>query len=138
MFDINSIQVDDTSEVEILDPRTGEVLIGEGGKACTVTVYGPGSKPFAAARSSANARAVKRFRAKGRNGEMSPEEEAAAKAAMLTPITLSFNNFQYDGKENGADTFRACYLDPKMGWLTEQVNDAAGDWANFTKDAPAS
>jgi hypothetical protein len=133
-FDITSIEVSDTVDIEIMNPATGEPLIGEGGKPVTVTVYGPGSKPFAAAQSAASNRNVKRLRQKGKL-ETTPEEDAASKASFLTTITSSFNNFTYKGLENGPDTFRALYLDLKMGWLTEQVNTGAGDWASFTKAA---
>jgi 3-hydroxy-3-methylglutaryl CoA synthase len=136
-FDISSLAAGDTFEIEINDPRTGEPLLGEGGKACSVTVFGPGSKPFAAAQSAASNRAMKRLRSKGKI-ETTAEEDAASKATFLTAITQAFNNFSYKDGEQGPDMFRACYLDGAMGWLTDQVNTGAGDWANFTKAAPSS
>jgi hypothetical protein len=134
MFDIASIEVSDTTDIAIMNPSTGEPLIGEDDKACTVTVYGPGSKPFKAAQSVASNRAMKRVRAKGRNAETTPDEEAAATASFLSAITVSFNNFNYGGSGE-PEAIRRAYADPKMGWLTEQVNAGAGDWAAFTKAA---
>lgn len=135
MFDIKSLAVEDTHDVELDDPRTGEPLIGEGGKPCSVTVYGPGTKQFAAAQTAAANRTVKRLRSKGRNTDTTPEEESAARATFLTAITVSFNNFTYGGMEGGPDAFRALYLDPKVGFITDKVNGSAGDWANFSKAA---
>lgn len=137
MFDIKALAVDETAVIEINDPRTGEPLMGDEGKPCSVTVFGPGSKPFAAAQSAASNRSMKRLRSKGKL-ETTPEEDAAAKASFLTAITQSFNGFTYGGMENGPDAFRALYLDPSLGWLTEQVNAGAGDWSVFSKAAPGS
>ena len=132
-MDISTLAVSESFDVEIINPGTGEPLIGDAGKPCTVTVFGPGSKPFAAARSAASNRAMKRIRAKGKI-ETTPEEDAAATATFLTAITQSFNGFDYKGAAD-QDAIRACYLDAGMGWLTEQVNTAAGDWGNFSKAA---
>lgn len=136
-FDISAMAADETFDVEILNPKTGEPLIGDEGKPCTVTVYGPGSKPFAAAKSAQSNRNIRRIRAKGGKADTTPEEDAAAVASFLTAITVGFNHFTYGGAD-GQDMFRACYLDAKMGWLTDQVNSGAGDWGNFSKAAPTS
>jgi hypothetical protein len=128
-FDIASLSAKETIDIEIKDPRTGEALIGDGGKPCSVTTHSPGSKPFAAEQSKASNRAMKRLRAKGKS-DTTPEEDAAAKAGFLTGITVSFNNFTYKGGAQGPEMFRSCYLDSAMGWLTDQVNVDAGDWGN--------
>lgn len=139
MFDIATLAADETAVIEINDPRTGEALIGDGGKPCTVTVYGPGSKAFAAAQTAASNRAMKRLRQKGARADTTPEEEASAKATFLTAITVSFDGFTFNGGDpKSADTFRALYLDGRMGWLTDQVNTGAGDWSSFTKASPSS
>lgn len=128
-FNIQSLSAANTIDIEIIDPRTGEPLIGEGGKPCSVTTYSPGSKEYAAEQSRASNRAVKRLRQKGR-ADTTPEEDIAAKATFLTGITRSFNNFVYGEGLEGADMFRAAYSDVAMGWLTDQVNAGAGDWGN--------
>jgi hypothetical protein len=133
-MDISTRAVVDTFDVELIDPSTGEPLLNDVGSTCSVTVYGPGSKPFAAAKSASSNRSMKRMRAKGKL-DTTPEEDAAVIASFLTAITVSFNGFDYKGGEQGPDMFRACYLDTGMGWLTEQVNTGAGDWGNFTKAA---
>ena len=136
-FDIAAMEVADTFDVEILNPKTGEPLIGDDEKPCTVTVYGPGTKQFAAARSKASNKTMKRLRTKGKL-DTSADEDLAATASFLTEITAAFNGFTYKDGEQGEAMFRACYLDARMGWLTDQVNTGAGDWGNFTPELPSS
>jgi len=33
----------------------------------------------------------------------------------------------------GIEMFKQAYLDPSIGFISEQVNKAINDWANFTK-----
>ena len=138
MFDISAKAVVETADIAIIDPNTGEALIGADNQPCSVTVYGPGSRPFAAAQSVASNKAVKRLQAKGK-ADTTPEEDEASRAAFLSAITVSFNAFGY--KELPADdreTFRALYLDRSLGWITDQVNRGAGDWGNFSKASSPS
>lgn len=152
-FDISSIEVSDTIDVALEHPKTKEPMLvggqeiddGEGGTKTvggapmTVTVHGPGSKEFKAAKSAQSNRNMKRARASGGRVETTADEDAADVAAFLSLITVSLNNFTYKGLDpKDRETFRALYLDRKMGWLTDQVNTAAGDWGRFTQAAPGS
>lgn len=147
-FDVSSLSAADQATIEINHPVSGEPIIvggqkqidpttGEekivGGVPMSVTVYGPGSKPFAAAKAANSTKSVERIRRKGKV-TITADEEAASTATFLTACTVSFNGFNYRGLE-GSEQFRACYADPTMGWLTEQVNREMGEWANFTKPA---
>lgn len=137
MLDLSKMVAVDTIDIEINDPRTGEPLVGEDGKAASVTVHSPGSKEFAAARSVASNKAIKRLRQKGK-ADTSPEEDIASTADFLTRITVSFNGFTIDKADpTSKDTFRAVYLNPGLGWLTEAVNQGAGDWGNALKSETA-
>lgn len=136
-FNIASKAANSHADIKIIDPDMGEQLIGEGGKLCSVTVHGPGTKPFLAAQASHNTKLAKRYRAKG-NVDSTPEQELSDKAAFLTAITVSFNNFSYNDMPDGEDAFRACYMDAGLGWLTKQVNEGAGDWSNFTAGSSTS
>lgn len=153
LFDISAIEVADTFDVILEHPSTKEpMLVGGtevpdedggtttvGGVPMSVTVYGPGSKQFKAARSAQSNRNMKRARASGGRVETTADEEASDVAAFLSTITVSLNNFTYKGLPTDArDTFRALYLDRKMGWITDQVNNQAGDWGRFTKAAQSS
>lgn len=137
MLDLSTMVAVDTIDIEINDPRTGEPLTAEDGSTVSVTVHSPGSKEFAAARSMASNKAIKRLRQKGKT-DTTPEEDLASTADFLTRITVSFNGLRFgDADPSSKDTFRAVYLNPGLGWLTEQVNQGAGDWGNAMKSGAA-
>jgi hypothetical protein len=137
-MDLKKRAAADTFEMKVIDPSTGETMIDdESGKECSVTLSGPGTKQFAGAKSRASNRSIKRLRARGK-ADTTPEEDIEATAAFLTDITAGFNNFTYGDGEPGPDMFRACYRDTAMGWLTDQVNAAGGDWGNFTQTSPTN
>jgi hypothetical protein len=50
----------------------------------------------------------------------------------LAACTASFNGFGYR-EMTGYEMFKAAYLDPGIGFISEQINKAVGDWANFTQ-----
>jgi hypothetical protein len=124
LFDVADIEVTDTFDVTINDPKTGEpILVGGteivdpetgekrlvGGDPITVTVYGPGSKQFKAAQAAQSNRNMKRLRARGGNSETTADEEAADTASFLSACTVSFNNFTYRGlPADEKPTFQPC------------------------------
>lgn len=150
LFDVADYEVKDTTDIVLNHPETGEPFLvkigeeddGKGGvrpvmKPMSVTVYGPGSKEFKAAQAVSQ----KTFNATFHRGKSreTAEQQIARAAAFLSACTVSFNNFTYNkGDPRERETFRACYKDPKRGWITEQVNSEMGDWANFTQAAPTS
>ena len=96
----------------------------------SVTVYGPGSKQFQRAQSVRN-RAILEYVKKG-GKKMKDNEQRELDAEFLASCTVSFNGFVY--KElTGIEMFRAAYMDTAIGFISEQVNKAIGDWANFTQ-----
>lgn len=132
-LDLANLVAVDTLDIEINDPRTGEPLVLEDGSVASVTVHSPGSKEFAAAKSEASNRAIKRLRSKGKT-DTTPEEDLAATANFLTRITISFNGLRF-GDADGKEMFRSVYMNPGLGWLTDQVNTGAGDWGNSLRAA---
>lgn len=129
MFDISSIEVAETTDVHLRDPE-GELIYTPDGKPVTVTIYGPGSKPFAKAQAAQQNKALERLKKKGKF-EQSADERAAEKAEFLASCTKSFNNFTYKGME-GREQFVAFYADQTRGFLVDQIDKEMGDWANFT------
>jgi hypothetical protein len=140
-FDVSTVQVSDTTEITINHPSNGEPFMvdvdGEASKKpMIVVVHGPGSKVFKAAQ-AVSQKAYNATFTRGKSRETS-EQTAARSAAFLSACTLEFKHFNYKGKPNDRETFRELYLDEKAGWITEQVNEQMGDWANFTQAAPTS
>jgi hypothetical protein len=137
-FDITSVAVEETAVLELTDPNDLP-LIGDGGKQCTIELYGPGSEPFAQAEAKRQNRLLDRLKRKGKS-ELSPEEQRVEIAEFLASITVSFNGFDYPpaGKATGKDLFRALYSDRKVGFITDQVQRFVGDWGNFTAKSETS
>lgn len=133
-FNIASKRAIDTAKIKIIDPDTGEQLIGEGGKPASITLHGPASKTHIAAQAAYNSREAKRFQAKA-GEESTPDEILESKAAFLADITVSFDNFNYEGMTDGPEAWKACYADRGLGWLTNQAERKGTAWANFTPDS---
>jgi hypothetical protein len=129
MFDISTLAVNETTIIELESPQ-GDALTNDKGEALSVTVYGPGSKQFQRAQSVRN-RAILEYVKKG-GKKMKDNEQRELDAEFLASCTVSFNGFVY--KElTGIEMFKAAYMDTAIGFISEQVNKAIGDWANFTQ-----
>lgn len=134
-FDVSSMAVapDATNHVDLLN-RNGDDLIGANGKQARIIFHPPGSKVFTEAKTRAKNRTVRRLRAKGAKADSKSDEDLAHEGAFLRDITIAWENFNYSpGGATYADPkamFYACYIDPGMGWLTDQLNSEAGDWGN--------
>jgi hypothetical protein len=131
MFDITSTAVEETAVLELTDANEAP-LIGEDKKQLSITLYGPGSEPFARAEAKRQNKLLERLKRKG-NANLGPEEQRAEQAEFLASITVSFNGFSYPpaGDAEGKDLFRALYSDRKVGFITDQVQKFVGDWGNF-------
>jgi hypothetical protein len=137
-FDIMSTAVDETATLELTDANEAPMIDPETKKQCTITLYGPGSEPFARAEAKRQNRLLERMKRKGK-AEMSPEEQRAEQASFLASVTVSFDGFSYPpaAELTGKDLFKAVYMDRRVGFITDQVQRFVGDWGNFTgKDGP--
>lgn len=132
MFDISTLAVNETTIIELESP-TGDPLTNDKGEPLSVTVYGPGSKQFQKATSIRN-RAILEYVKKG-GKKMKDNEQRELDAEFLAACTVSFNGFTYKDL-TGVEAFKAAYSDNSIGFISEQVNKAIGDWANFTQGSP--
>jgi hypothetical protein len=137
-FDITKTAVVETGDCELTGPDEAP-MIDESNKQCSITLYGPGSAPYAAAEAKRQNRLLERLRRKGK-AEMSAEEQRGEQADFLSAITVSFNGFAYPpaGEATGKDLFRALYMDRSVGFITDQVQKFVGDWGNFTGSSATS
>jgi hypothetical protein len=131
-FDITSAAVEETATLDLTDANEAP-LLDEDKKQVSITLYGPGSAPFAKAEARRQNRLVDRLKRKGK-AELSAEEQRTEQAEFLASITVSFNGFSYPpaGEATGRDLFRAAYMDRSIGFITDQVQRFVGDWGNFT------
>jgi hypothetical protein len=135
MFEITSIAAKDTFTLPLVNGND-EPLRDAAGAALSVTVYGPGSKAFAAAQAARNQRMLDRMANKSRV-RINADEKADESAEFLAACTVSFNGWGYQGAAD-APAILAAYRDPTIGFIADQVSKAVGDWANFTKGSSAS
>lgn len=131
MSDIRKHAVEETGVIELVGADDAP-LLGDDGKPQTITVYGPGSKPYAKAQAAQNNRMVDKLKKKGKT-DQSAEDKAREQAEFLAGCTKEMSpNIEYDGLA-GEALFKAVYSDATIGFIAEQVGKYLGDWGNFTK-----
>ncbi len=130
-FEITTIAVNETYTLALRDAKNNPLLDADG-NPLSVTIYGPGSKIYAQAKVKRERRVMEYMR-QGRS-DLSADEERLEKAIDFANCTLSFNGWTYKGKAD-REAMEAAYNDRSIGFITEQVDRAMGNWANFTKGA---
>jgi hypothetical protein len=132
--DIRTFAVEETSILELVGADESP-LVGEDGQRMTVTLYGPGSKPYAKAQAAQSNRMLDRLKKKGR-ADQGAEEKAREEAEFLAGCTKEFSaNIEYESLK-GEALFRAVYADASIGFIAEQVGKHIGEWGNFSKGSP--
>lgn len=107
-------------------------------KPVQIFVYGPGSDEHRQAQARAQRR-VMAIAKKGRRAleERSPDERLKDSADLMADITHSVEGLDLEGMQL-RPAMVALYANPRCGWITSQVNEFGGDWANFTGSAPTA
>lgn len=135
-YDITTEAVDETATIHVKN-AAGELLYADGKerkKPVQIIIYGPGSDAFAAVESRQSSRTIKRMQDNDGKFTAAPFEERRSEAAEdLAALTVNFVNFAYPpaGDAQGAALFAAVYRDPKLGFITKQVQQAVTDWGKF-------
>ncbi|KOC23931.1 hypothetical protein GL58_02885 [Comamonas testosteroni] len=102
-----------------------------------VTIYGPGSEQHRKAQQAARQRILELLRQSGdgaRPRDLSDEERHADGAELLADMVADITGFDFEGQTQ-REFLRGLFADPSCGYITDQVNSFAGDWANFCKGA---
>lgn len=134
LFEITTIAARDEFTVELLNADESP-LFNSSGARLSITVFGPGSKEYAAAQAARNARLMERMAKRGAKSKLSAEEQETEAALFLAACTKSFNGWAYKGDPRA---FEACYRDRSLGFIADQVQRAIGDWANFSTGSVTS
>jgi len=135
-MDLRKFAVEETGVLE-LRGANDEPLIGEDGKAMTITGFGPGSKTYARAQAANQNRLIDKLKRKGKT-DQSAEERAREQAEFLAGCTKEFSsNIEYDGLK-GEDLFKAVYSDASIGFIAEQFGKWLNDWSSFKKASTTS
>lgn len=124
-MDITQYAVTETADIPLLS-AAGLPILNKDGAPASITIYGPGSKPYKKAQSARQKRLMEIIR----SGKDDDDEESVAD--LLADITVAFKNFEYKGLK-GRELFKAVYADRGLGFIAERVNKFAGSWANFTQ-----
>lgn len=102
-----------------------------------VTIYGPGSEQYRKAQMAAKQRILELLRQAGDEGRprnLTDEERHADGAELLADMVADITGFDFEGQTQ-REFLRSLFADPSCGYITDQVNSFAGDWANFCKGA---
>lgn len=102
-----------------------------------VTIYGPGSEQYRKAQQAAKQRIFELLRKGGGEAlprNLSDEERHADGAELLADLVADITGFDFEGQSQ-REFLRGLFADPSCGYITDQVNSFAGDWANFCKGA---
>jgi len=131
MSDVRKFAVEETGTLELRDAGD-EPMVGDDGKPMTITLYGPGSKPYARAQAAQQNRMIDKLKRKGKT-EQSAEEKAREQSEFLAGCTRDFSaNIQYDGLQ-GEALFKAVYADNSIGFIAEQAGKFLQEWSSFKK-----
>lgn len=124
-FDLSQFETIDVASLTVQSPRGNDLTVD--GKPVVINLYGPGSKQYVNAKykleNSTQARSIAIIR--GKAPKNASEENRQDQAKFLAEVTASIDNFPIDG---GA---LALYLNPKLSYITEQVEKFLGDTENF-------
>ncbi len=129
-FDISSIALQDTAEMQLVHPVTGDVLFdGTEDKPVTFTLAGVSSQKYRKA-----VDAMLRSQNKRGKREASPDERRDESNTFLAALSIKVENMEYDGEPvSTLESFKALYADESLGWIKAQVNDFLGSTEAFLK-----
>jgi hypothetical protein len=131
MFDINTLAIRDSVNVQLRHPVSDELLFADEGKTQPVqaVLWGTSSKQYRAAINAMQNRQLKRGK-KQASAEVMREEGVQ----LLVACTQKFDNLSHDGVVvDNEEAVRALYTDDRYSWVKTQVDEALGDVANFIK-----
>ncbi len=131
-----SLSVDVPQRMNIIHPITRQVLTDNDGKSAYIDLY---SADSLAAKKQNREISRRRLAMAGRSRAMklTPEEIENDQIELLVAITADWYLVSLDGEKIdipfSASEARTLYGSEEAAWLREQVDDFAGDRANFTK-----
>jgi hypothetical protein len=123
-FNLADFEARDTAMLEIQNIKgDGPLLVN--GEPVRVEVRSPGTREAQSAQHKIETAATaKTFAAmRGKPVKETVEGKLEERAAKLLAVTVRFENFPASPE--------AVYNNPKLGWITQQVAEFHGDWANF-------
>lgn len=131
-FDLSAYEAAEVGVLAIETP-TGEPML-HAGRPVRIHLYGPGSAEFVRITAKLDAASQARTFAalRGKGSKNAADEQKADQVTKLVACTREIENFPIPG---GA---RAVYENPRLGYITAQVQRFLEDWANFPPQSAQS
>lgn len=127
MIDLSTLAAQETAQIPLTHPATRQEIPG-----VAIVMYGPGSAQYVQARARCQAAIIKL----GVSGDVDPAEADKHAVQLLVDLTVRMKGLERDGKPiDTPEQIRAVYSDPAFGWLREQADKGAVNWANFLPQA---
>jgi hypothetical protein len=122
--------VKDTTDVELVHPKTGEVLTNDDGTPMTITVYGPYSSTYKAITHAQQNRRLAKAQRLGGKMTLTAEELEASTMDLLVKCTAGWKVTLEKGVEKfSEEKVREVYV--KMPWVRDQIEAVFGDTRSF-------
>jgi hypothetical protein len=131
LFDVSQFEIEDTAVLTLKNLKGDDDLLA-GGKPVTVEVYSPGSKPgVRALHKSGRASQMRLMRTM--RGEIDNKDAARAEEERVEKLVGFTKSISQNFPIPPADL----YANPKLNWITKQVEDFIQRDANFSKASTA-
>lgn len=129
MFNIDSLALNDTVQLQLKHPVSDELLFADKEQELPVaiSIFGTSSKQYRNAITAMQNRQLKRGK-KPATAEQMREEGVS----LLVACSDKGVNFKYKGQDiDSVEVFTELYNDPKFSWVKDQVDAGLGDVSNF-------
>lgn len=139
MLKLSTLAAADTAVLELRDASDAP-LLKPNRQPVTITVYGPGSKPYSAAKAAQQNRMLSKIQ-RGKASGDTPEEKARNEAEFLAAIVAADDGLDIEGLTeglSGCEKYRVIFGHPPISFLGDQVAKFAADWANFSQGSAKS
>lgn len=122
--------VKDTTDVELVHPKTGETLTNDDGTAMVITVHGPYSKHYKSVTHSQQNKRLMKAQRMGGKMTLTSEELEASSLDLLVKCTADWKITLDKGLEKfSEEKVREVYSD--YPWVRDQIEAVFGDTRAF-------
>lgn len=129
MFNIKKLAIASEADMPVTDPK-GQPVFDDEKRALSITFMSPGTREFNRAKHVFDEIVNEQNMMRLKDKPVAEGEFEKARAEFFATVTKSFNNFDYDGR-GGFEAYKAAYMDPEIGHITEAANKFLGDRGNF-------
>lgn len=127
-FDLSQFEAQDTAILDVQNMKDDGPLLYSS-QPVRIHLHSPGSAIYVRAQAKLQRANDARMQAmmRGKKLNETPEEKRRRNAEYLAELTSHIENFPIPGGP------LALYDNPKLGYITSQVDRFVSDWANFSK-----